>query len=411
MAADTLQVNNIQKEAQRQLASLPAPGAPDEAWRRVPLEPISVLLRKQNVASQIKSGNVDIYANNTLLPPLDISVTEVSSVVKRWGELESLRLQNRLERPNDIEQNQLFAYPLAYAQSIYHLQIAAEDSSETIQIDVRLNSDETVGVSTPIYYFPVLLIHAEKNSSASIRIKLHLGEENQTAVMLSRTVLILEDGASVDYQDAVAGTNRITAGYQLEQAYLGRDAKLRIGREIGSFETGMHDGRYALQGRGAHLEEYTLMQAGDTGSSDRTFCGQKSVVEQYAPHTMSNVETRSILDAAAHGMFVGTIKIPTGAPGSTGHEQHRSLLLSPQSRIESLPELEIVENDVSCSHGSTVTELDPESRYYLESRGISREDTRVLLTAAFADQLRSRMPYAQFEPDALEYTEEERSSE
>jgi len=87
------------------------------------------------------------------------------------------------------------------------------------------------------------------------------------------------------------------------------------------------------------------------------------------------------------------------------------LLLSPQSRIESLPELEIVENDVSCSHGSTVTELDPESRYYLESRGISREDTRVLLTSAFTDQLRSRMPGAQFELDALEYLQEESSSE
>ncbi|MCF7915110.1 MAG: SufD family Fe-S cluster assembly protein [Spirochaetaceae bacterium] len=419
MAADTLQVNNIQKEALRQIASLPAPGVPDEAWRRVPLEPISALLRKQNVASQIKSGRVDIYANNTLLSPLDISATEVSSVVQRWGDLEALRQENRLERPNDIEQNQLFAYPLAYAQSIYHLQIAAEDSSETIQIDIRLSSDETAGVATPIYYFPVLLIHAEKNSSASIQIKLHLGQENQTAVMLSRTVLILEDGASVDYMDAVAATNTtagvnsqsLAAGYQLEQAYLGRDAKLRIGREIGSFETGMHDGRYALQGRGARLEEYTLMQSGDTDSSDRSFCGQKSVVEQYAPHTMSNVETRSILDAAAHGMFVGTIKIPTGAPGSTGHEQHRSLLLSPQSRIESLPELEIVENEASCSHGSTVTELDPESRYYLESRGISREDTRVLLTAAFTDQLRSRMPGAQFELDELEYVEKESSSE
>jgi len=428
MAADTLQVNNIQREAQGQIASLPAPGAPDEAWRRVPLEPISALLQNQSAASQLKSGRVDIYANNTLLSPLDTSMGGVSPVVKRWRELESLRQEHRLERPNDIEQNQLFAYPLAYAQSIYQLKIAAENSTETIQIDIRLNSNETDGVLTPIYYFPVLLIHAEKNSSASIQIKLHLSEKSQKAVMLSRTVLLLEDGATVDYQDASAATNTtnttagvniaaeshtqpLTAGYQLEQAYLGRDAKLRIGREIGSFETGMHDGRYALQGRGAHLEEYTLMQAGDTGSSDRTFCGQKSVVEQYAPHTMSNVETRSILDAAAHGMFVGTIKIPTGAPGSTGHEQHRSLLLSPQSRIESLPELEIVENDVSCSHGSTVTELDPESRYYLESRGISREDTRVLLTAAFADQLRSRMPYAQFEPDALEYTEEERSSE
>ncbi|MDZ7795031.1 MAG: SufD family Fe-S cluster assembly protein [Spirochaetia bacterium] len=411
MAADTLQVNNIQKEAQAQIASLPAPGAPDEAWRRVPLGPISALLQNQSAASQVKSGRVDIYADNTLLSPLDTSGGGVSPVVKRWRELEALRQEHRLERPNDIEQNQLFAYPLAYAQSIYQLKIAAEDSTETIQIDIRLNANETDGVSTPIYYFPVLLIHAEKNSSASVQIKLHLGEENQTAVMLSRTVLILEDGASVDYQDAAAATNRITAGYQLEQAYLGRDAQLRIGREIGSFETGMHDGRYALLGRGARLEEYTLMQAGDIGSSDRSFCGQKSVVEQYAPHTMSNVETRSILGAAAHGMFVGTIKIPTGAPGSSGHEQHRSLLLSPQSRIESLPELEIVENDVSCSHGSTVTELDPESRYYLESRGISREDTRVLLTAAFTDQLRSRMPGAQFELNELAYVEEESSSE
>ncbi len=423
MAADTLQVKNIQREAQEQIASLPAPGAPDEAWRRVPLEPISALLQNQSAASQVKRGRVDIYANNSLLSPLNIADGGVSPVVKRWRELEAHRQEYRLERPNDIEQNKLFAYPLAYTQSIYQLKIAAGESTETIQIDIRLNSDETAGVSAPIYYFPVLLIHAEKNSSASIRLKLHLGEENQTAVMLSRTVLLLEDCASVDYQDGVAGTNTtagvntaakihtqsLTAGYQLEQAYLGRDAQLRIGREIGSFETGMHDGRYALQGRGARLEEYTLMQAGDIGSSDHSFCGQKSVVEQYAPHTMSNVETRSILGAAAHGMFVGTLKIPTGAPGSTGHEQHRSLLLSPQSRIESLPELEIVENDVSCSHGSTVTELDPESRYYLESRGISREDTRVLLTAAFTDQLRLRMPGAQSELNELEYGEESSS--
>ena len=93
-------------------------------------------------------------------------------------------------------------------------------------------------------------------------------------------------------------------------------------------------------------------------------------------------------------MCIGTIKIPQGAYQSSGHESHRSLLLSPQARVESLPELEIVENDVSCSHGSTITELDAEARHYLESRGISREDSHALLTAAFADQLRSKMPGA-----------------
>ncbi len=403
--APTLQ-HTIQTEAQQQFASLPRPGAPDEAWRRVPLKSLYPLLELEKGTSQLKLGRVRVLANQRELPALKSGVEEDAQILQRWQQLEAERQQHRLERANDVELNKLFALPTLYSPLVHVLEITPESESP-IRLDIHLHSDESPAVAAPLYYMPVLLVHARAHSSASVELHLHADDQQRrqrSAAMLARSVFILEEGASIDLYDARAGAEapQLSAGFNLEQAYLGENSVLTIGREIGRFETGMHDARYALQGRGAKLAEYTLMQAGG-----ERFSGQKTVVEQYGPHTSSEVETRSILNDRAHGSFVGTIKIPQGARGASGHETHRSLLLSPGARIESLPELEIVENDVSCSHGSTVTELDAEARHYLESRGISCEETRKLLTAAFSDQLKARMPGAQPELDALHYYTEE----
>lgn len=417
--APTLQ-HNLYTEAQQQFASLPRPGAPDEAWRRVPLEAISPLLEYGKSPSQLKLGWVKVLANNKELPAVKPDANTDVALFKRWQQLEAERQRSRLARANDVELNKLFALPLLHAPLIHVLEIggdadrgadAGRGPAEKIRLDIHLTSDEPATVAAPVYYLPVLMIHVPAGTAAAVELQLHSNDRWGAAALLARTVLVVEDNAALELRDARAGADapQLSAGYNLEQAYLGENSVLTIGRELGRFETGMHDARYALQGRGAQLAEYTLMQAG--GSS---FSGQKTVVEQYAPHTASEVETRTILSGHARGMFVGTIKIPQGARGAAGHENHRSLLLSPQARIESLPELEIVENDVSCSHGSTMTELDLEARHYLESRGISREDTRRLLTAAFADQLRSKMPGTQPEMDALHLdntTKEENSSE
>jgi len=410
----TLQ-HNLYSAAQQQFATLPLPGVPDEAWRRVPLQFVSPLLETGQRPAQLKLGRVKVLANNKELPAVKPDEDTDVALFKRWQQLEAERLQHRLARANDVELNKLFALPLLHASLVHLLDIgpgagqaAGRGEAGKIRLDIRLISDESEAVSAPVYYLPVLIVRVQANTAASVELQLHSDTHRRAAAMLARSVFILEEGASLELRDARAGAEapQLTAGFNLEQAYLRENSALTIGRELGRFETGMHDARYALQGRGGKLAEYTLMQAG--GSN---FSGQKTVVEQYAPHTVSEVETRSILAGQAHGMFVGTIKIPQGARGAAGHENHRSLLLSPQARIESLPELEIVENDVSCSHGSTITELDLESRHYLESRGIDREDTRRLLTAAFADQLRAKMPGAQPELSRLEYMQEEGEKE
>ncbi len=393
--APTLQ-HNLYTEAQQQFASLPLPGAPDEAWRRVPLQAISPLLESGKSPSQLKLGRVNVLANKKQLPAVKPDGDTDVALFKRWQQLEAERLQHRLVRANDVELNKLFALPLLYSPLIHVLEIgsgrsagAGRNAAEKIRIDIRLASDEPATVAAPVYYLPVLMIHVQAGTSAAVELRLQSDKQQRAAVLLSRSIVLVEDNAALELRDVRAGADapQLTAGFQLDQAYLGENSALTIGRESGRYHTGMHDARYALQGRGAKLAEYTLMQAGG-----KCFSGQKTVVEQYAPHTVSDVETRSILADEAHGMCIGTIKIPQGAYQSSGHESHRSLLLSPRTRVESLPELEIVENDVSCSHGSTITELDAEARHYLESRGISREDTRALLTAAFADQLRSKMP-------------------
>ena len=390
--------SNLYTEAQDQFAELPLPGAPDEAWRRVPLRFLSPLLETGQSPAQIKLGRVNMTANGKELPVLRPDEEQENVLKKKWQHLEGERWKQRLLRANDVEFNKLHALPLLHTKLLHVLEIASE-GTEQIRLDINLRSDEPGSVAAPIYYLPVLMIHVQAGARASVELRLQSDNSKRAATMLARTVFIVEDNAVLELQDVRAGGDapQLTAGLHLEQAYLGQNSVLTIGRETGRYRTGMQDTRYALQGRGGKLSEYTLMQAdGDS------FSGQKTVVEQYAPHTSSEVETRSVLSDQAHGVFIGTIKIPQGAYQSSGHESHRSLLLSPHAHIESLPELEIVENDVSCSHGSTITELDPEARHYLESRGISREETQHLLTAAFSDVLRSKMPGAQPQLDRLQ---------
>ena len=82
-------------------------------------------------------------------------------------------------------------------------------------------------------------------------------------------------------------------------------------------------------------------------------------------------------------MFQGKIEVAPGAQKTDGYQMNQALLLSPDAEIDSKPELEIFADDVKCSHGATVGELDAEQLFYLRSRGIPEADARAMLVRAF----------------------------
>lgn len=116
-----------------------------------------------------------------------------------------------------------------------------------------------------------------------------------------------------------------------------------------------------------------------------------SIIQHAAPQTTSQEHYRGVLNGKARGVFQGKIIVAPGAQQSDGQQMSRALLLSPQAEANSKPELEIYADDVKCSHGATIGQLDDAALFYLQSRGIAKADARALLTAAFLTELLEAM--------------------
>jgi Fe-S cluster assembly protein SufD len=90
-----------------------------------------------------------------------------------------------------------------------------------------------------------------------------------------------------------------------------------------------------------------------------------------------------VLDDHARGVFQGKIEVARGAQKTDGYQMNQALLLSPDAEIDSKPQLEIFADNVKCSHGATVGELDADQLFYLTSRGIPKPEASGMLVRAF----------------------------
>jgi Fe-S cluster assembly protein SufD len=108
-----------------------------------------------------------------------------------------------------------------------------------------------------------------------------------------------------------------------------------------------------------------------------------SVVSHIAPGCTSRQTVKNVLADRSRGVFQGKIEVARDAQKTDGYQMSQTLLLSPDAEIDSKPELEIFADDVKCSHGATVGELDAEQLFYLRSRGVSNTEARSILVRAF----------------------------
>jgi len=126
----------------------------------------------------------------------------------------------------------------------------------------------------------------------------------------------------------------------------------------------------------AHLNGAQLLR--DSQHADFT-----TVVKHDAPSCSSRQTVKNVLADRAQGVFQGRIEVARGAQKTDGYQMNQALLLSPDAEIDTKPELEIFADDVKCSHGATVGELDSDQLFYLRSRGIPDAEARSMLIHAF----------------------------
>jgi len=111
-----------------------------------------------------------------------------------------------------------------------------------------------------------------------------------------------------------------------------------------------------------------------------------------AGRTWSNIDFKAVADGSARSSYTGLIRIEQDARGSEAYQENRNLLLSAGSRADSIPELEILNQDVGCSHGATVSPVDPAQVFYLQSRGLDPDEALRLIVRGFLEKTLGRLP-------------------
>ncbi len=104
-----------------------------------------------------------------------------------------------------------------------------------------------------------------------------------------------------------------------------------------------------------------------------------------APDTISNVDVKTVAQGTSTYRYEGTIVIEKNAVHSQAHQQHKTLILSPQAQVSSIPNLEVHTHQVACGHGSAIAHLDADHLFYLASRGLSYEQAKDLIVQGFLD--------------------------
>jgi Fe-S cluster assembly protein SufD len=143
-----------------------------------------------------------------------------------------------------------------------------------------------------------------------------------------------------------------------------------------------------LTGEGGHAALNAAQILGGHQHADFT-----TVVSHDAPSCTSRQTVKNVLEGQSRGVFQGKIEVARTAQKTDGYQMNQALLLSPLAEIDSKPQLEIYADDVKCSHGATVGELDAEQLFYLTSRGIARDEARAMLVRAFLAEALDMIPH------------------
>jgi len=260
------------------------------------------------------------------------------------------------------------------------------------RVEVALPLITTTWLDTPgAVLSPHTLLVAGEGSNVTF-IDLYGSEAlDRQTVASGAAELILLDGAQVRYVAFQAWGGNVW-DFSMVRAHLGRDAGLHsliVGFGGTLVKT---DVESKLRGPGAHSEMLGLYFADDTQHFD-----YHTLQEHLAPHTLSDLLYKGSVKDRARTVFSGLIRVHPGAQKTNAFQSNRNLILNSGAKSDSIPKLEIMANDLRCTHGSATSRLNDEHLFYLMSRGLTRRQAVQMVVDGFFAEVLDRVPLAGFD--------------
>ncbi len=374
---------------------LPTPR--DEAWRHTPLAPltrgrfgpagqaapVSADALEPFVREGVR-GTILVFVNGRLSAPLSrFDPGQAGLVVASLRELlrdAPERLEPWLGRVADGRTGVFSDLNTAFAEDGAVALVAPGTRVEAPILVAQLGA----GDGTPTVSYGRTLVVAGRGSECRV-VEVLASPDGRASLSNAVTEVVVEDNASVQhYKLQQEGADALHVATLA--ARLGRDARfashaITLGAALSRNDI---DVRFDAAGGECVLNGLFVLDGRRVGDTH-------SRIDHAQPHCTSRQLYKGIVDDQARGVFNGLVVVRPGAQKTDAVQTNRNLLLSREALVHSIPQLEILADDVKCKHGSTTGQLDPDALFYLRSRGLSEPAARSLLTWAFASDLVRRM--------------------
>lgn len=222
-----------------------------------------------------------------------------------------------------------------------------------------------------------LLVHACEGSKVKILLCDHSQTPDVHHLNLQRVHIQADAGAEVEFYDieeSSAATRRLFRLRAIQE----RDSRLTVNTDFLSGGVSRNEFEIDVPGDHAHTSLSGLaIMSGDQ------ICSDSVVLRHTGTHCTSRQVFKNALFDNARGAFGGRIVVEESARFTDAAQTNRNILESPAARMEASPQLEIYCDEVKCSHGATTGQLDERALFYMETRGIPRDEAKRMLTQAF----------------------------
>jgi Fe-S cluster assembly protein SufD len=378
---------------------MPAPN--EEAWRRTDLHPLpadSFRLPEAGAFNDLapvpqellKPLTADVQAGQVILLPGGSRSSLDPELIQKKVIFTDLRTAG-MEHPDLLaslagglvrpEEGKFAALAGAFSQNGVVLYVPPG-----VTLDHPLNS-LLWGPGSDMAHFSHILVWVDEGASVTYVHEAASPDEPRDSMHAGIVEIKVGDGASLKFVE-LQSWGRHVWNFSHERLSVGRQASVDwIFGAVGSRLT-------------KNFSELDLVGEGATGRMSGFFFADgtqhldhDTQQNHLAPHTTSDLLFKGALKGHSRSVWQGMIYVAPGAQKTDGYQANRNLILSPDARADSIPGLEILADDVRCTHGATVGKLEQEPMFYLESRGIPEREAERLIVEGFFDPIMQRIPF------------------
>lgn len=394
-------VDKFRQEAWKLSSSLALPNTKEEAWRRTDIRKLAV--DKFRIPSESdKSG----------FPQIPKSLLKPIAGKGHGGQIVFSPSGTQSELSREIQEQGVIFLPLKEA-AITQKELLEKFLGKIVRAD-----EGKFAALAAAFAEDGVFLYVPKGVNVEEPLHSVLWGPGDEMAYFSHLVVWLEDGAAVTYVHEAASPNGKSQSMHAGnvEIFVGENANLRFielqswGDHVWNFSHErariMKHGKidWVFGSLGSHLtknfSEINLEGEGSEGRMSGFYftngdqhLDHDTQQNHLAPHTTSDLLFKGALEDESRSVWQGMIYVAPEAQQTDGFQSNKNLILSENARADSIPGLEILADDVRCTHGATIGNVDEEEIFYLLSRGIPEKEARRLIVEGFFDPIMQRIPF------------------